>query len=83
MYRIQPETGERWTIVDLADQVVFAGSLRQCEDWLDQQENLVAKPAGLLAWYQKMWRKLKGVRSPASRLSPANQTQAVPPQLGR
>ena len=29
----------RWAIVDETDQVHFQGTLRECEDWLDFQEN--------------------------------------------
>jgi hypothetical protein len=29
----------RWAIVDETDRVHFQGTLRECEDWLDFQEN--------------------------------------------
>lgn len=38
-YRICKTSGENWGIVDEHQQCVFEGTLRQCEDWLDHQEN--------------------------------------------
>ena len=39
MLRILPAIAGQWTIVDDHETVLFAGTLRQCEDWLDFQEN--------------------------------------------
>jgi hypothetical protein len=38
---IRVQDGEHWTIVDAVDPavVLFSGTKRQCEDWLDQLEN--------------------------------------------
>lgn len=38
MYRILPQPGSLWTIVDQSEAVVFVGTLRECEDWLDAQD---------------------------------------------
>jgi hypothetical protein len=37
-----PPSGDVWTIVDMRDQVVFTGTKRDCEDWLDYQENIAS-----------------------------------------
>lgn len=44
MYRILSIDGDRWRIVDAANRLVFVGSQRQGEDWLDRQENLQPRP---------------------------------------
>jgi hypothetical protein len=35
-----PPSGDAWTIIDARDQVVFTGTKRDCEDWLDYQDNI-------------------------------------------
>jgi hypothetical protein len=40
MYRIASAAGSQWAIVDETDRVWFVGTPRECEDWLDLQENL-------------------------------------------
>jgi hypothetical protein len=35
-----PPCGEAWTIIDACDQVVFTGTKKDCEDWLDYQDNI-------------------------------------------
>ena len=40
MFRIQRKSDETWLIIDRECQAVFAGTLRECEDWLDQRENV-------------------------------------------
>jgi len=34
-----PASGDIWTIIDSREQVVFTGTKRDCEDWLDWQDN--------------------------------------------
>jgi hypothetical protein len=34
-----PPTGDIWAVVDSGDDVVFTGTKRDCEDWLDWQDN--------------------------------------------
>ena len=40
MFQLRPAQGETWHILNTRDEKLFTGSLRQCEDWLDHQENL-------------------------------------------
>ncbi len=35
-----PPRGDVWTIIDACDQVVFTGTKKDCEDWLDYQDNI-------------------------------------------
>ena len=35
-----PPCGDVWTIIDACDQVVFTGTKKDCEDWLDYQDNI-------------------------------------------
>jgi hypothetical protein len=42
MYRIEVLFGDRWAVVGLNGQTECVGTMRQCEDWLDCQENRVA-----------------------------------------
>ena len=40
MFQLRPPERETSQILNANDEPVFTGSLRQCEDWLDRQENL-------------------------------------------
>ena len=40
MFQLRPADRETWQILNSSDELVFTGSLRECEDWLDHQENL-------------------------------------------
>ena len=40
MFQLRPAERNSWQILNGNDEPVFTGSLRQCEDWLDHQENL-------------------------------------------
>lgn len=40
MFQLRPAERSYWQILNANDEPVFTGSLRQCEDWLDHQENL-------------------------------------------
>ena len=40
MFQLRPAERDTWQILNSSDELVFTGSLRQCEDWLDHQENL-------------------------------------------
>jgi hypothetical protein len=39
MYHIRPYSADRWLIVDEENDALLVGTLRECEDWLDFQEN--------------------------------------------
>ena len=43
MFQLRPGEAPKWQIVNIRDETVFTGTLRQCEDWLDLQEN-VSRP---------------------------------------
>lgn len=73
MYRIQQAAEEQWTIVDERDEVVFTGTLRGCEDWLDFQENAERRSTGnpgfwrgflrgmrALLWFRTKSREMRG-----------------------
>ncbi len=38
MYRVELDSN-RWMVLDLREQAVFAGTKQQVEDWLDSQDN--------------------------------------------
>lgn len=40
MFRLSTYDENRWSLVDTHDETVFVGSLSECEDWLDQMENV-------------------------------------------
>lgn len=42
MYRIEVLFGDRWAVVGQDGQTECVGTMRQCEDWLDFQENRAA-----------------------------------------
>lgn len=66
MYRIQTSTGAQWTIVDEREEVVFVGTLRECEDWLDFQENAQRKSRESRGWLSQLWRWFR--RQPAAEM---------------
>jgi hypothetical protein len=60
-FRVHSASGDQWTIIDERDQVVFVGTKRQCEDWLDCHENAQPRPSFLKAWIRALfggWRTL-------------------------
>lgn len=40
-YQVRPSQGENWSVVDDHGWCVFEGTVGQCEEWLDHQENVV------------------------------------------
>lgn len=79
MFQLRPAQGDTWQILNARDEKVFTGSLRQCEDWLDQQENLTPQR-------RPFFQVAAGIRHLLSRLSvrsvrsvPAEQCE-FPPQ---
>jgi hypothetical protein len=82
MYRIQSAAGNRSSIVDEEDQVRFVGTLRQCEDWLDAQENCPARESRFVAWARRAWQVLRGTSNePAAMPEQAEAREAKPPRL--
>lgn len=61
MYRIQQTTDGQWTIVDERDEVALVGTLRECEDWLDFQENAERLSAGHPGWWRGIVRGMLGL----------------------
>jgi hypothetical protein len=39
MYSIETLTGDRWAVIGEGGQTACVGTMRQCEDWLDYQQN--------------------------------------------
>jgi hypothetical protein len=60
MYRIHSVQGDQWTIVDEGGQPVFVGTKRQCEDWLDLQENIRPRPSRYKAWIRRLFARRTG-----------------------
>jgi hypothetical protein len=45
MYRIECADGDQWKILDESHSLVFVGTKRQAEDWLDHRENIQRQPS--------------------------------------
>ena len=59
MYRVQSITNDRWEIADSQDRLVFVGTKRQAEEWLDYQDNAVPQPAHRGAWARALFQSLR------------------------
>lgn len=77
MYRIQPVTGDQWTIVDERDESVFVGTLKQCEDWLDFQENASGRSQTRGGWWE--WLRQFFRRSPVQQVVPPEDAELDKP----
>lgn len=55
-YRITSWQEKGWAIFDEMDEQVFAGSLTQCQEWLDHREN-ETRTASLYALIQRLFGK--------------------------
>jgi len=42
MYNVEIRFGNQWVVVDADGQTMCAGTMRECEGWLDGRENLPA-----------------------------------------
>lgn len=78
MYQVRHEKDERWVVLDLNDQPVFTGTRRECEDWLDGQENAarherVPRSPGLL---KRVWSRLVSGRRKARGREPGDRAAA-------
>ena len=40
MYSMRQAEPDRWSVIDSDDVQVFVGTLLECEDWLDHEENV-------------------------------------------
>ena len=57
MYELRSTSADQWSVVDDDGEPVYVGSLRQCEDWLDRQENrLRSSRPGVL---RRLWLRLR------------------------
>jgi hypothetical protein len=54
MYRIHSVQGDEWTIADEDGEPVFAGTKFECEDWLDQQDNIPPRPSRFKSWIRRL-----------------------------
>lgn len=81
MYRIRSINADHWTIVNDADRVMFTGSVRQCEDWLDYAENMERRQASAPGWFQRLCELLH--LRPLGRPAPAvrSSRSVWPPRL--
>jgi hypothetical protein len=82
MYRISSAAGNRSSVVDEDDQVRFVGTLRECENWLDSQENTRAHESRFIVWARRAWQFLWGtLNDPGATSDHAGSKEAKPPRL--
>jgi hypothetical protein len=72
LYRVGPVAGDRWTIVDEDGGIMFAGTKRQCEDWLDWRENSRARTGILSAFWRMLFRRIASTAFAGSLRIPAD-----------
>jgi hypothetical protein len=53
-YGIHSVEGDRWTIADEDGKPIFAGTKRECEDWLDHQDNIPPRPSRFKSWIGRL-----------------------------
>jgi hypothetical protein len=56
-FRVDSVSGDQWTIINERDQVMFVGTKRQCEDWLDCHENAQPRQSFVNAWISALFGK--------------------------
>lgn len=83
MFQLRPAPDNNWQIVNLSEEMVFTGTLRQCEEWLDHYENVHLRPrrrpvAQLAARIRAMFGRLTA--RPARPAATAENCE-LPPQL--
>jgi len=81
MYRIRSICADQWTIVNESDRVVFTGTMRQCEDWLDYAENHEAKERYAPGWFQRLCELLHLRPTGATAPPPRGSGSLMPPRL--
>jgi len=52
MHSIRRVEDDRWAVIDADDVTVFVGTLRECEDWLDRDEN-IHRPQR--SWFRRLF----------------------------
>src|SRR6185295_7651136 len=83
LFRLEPADGGLWDVISASKDVVFRGTLQDCEDWLDAYE-----AAQGLCGQPSLWeRAVAGIKSlsgtdPRRALPPATQTLPFPGQPG-
>jgi hypothetical protein len=64
MYKLRSFDDQRWAVVDPDDREVHVGTLRECEDWLDQRENVsrssIPREPGSRSWLKRLWDLMTG-----------------------
>lgn len=60
MFLLREESEGRWSVTDQAGELIFTGTLAECEDWLDSQEARQAKSVWGRVW---SWFRRLAVRS--------------------
>jgi hypothetical protein len=58
---LRPQTGGRWAVEEPGEGVLFSGSLRECEDWLDAAENSRRLSSSRRRMRRKSSRRLKSL----------------------
>jgi hypothetical protein len=61
MHRVQLTADDRWEIVDSQDRLVFVGTKREAEDWLDYRDNALPRTVRGGAWFHAFFRALRRV----------------------
>lgn len=60
MHSIRHAAKNQWNVLDENDEVVFRGTLSQCEDWLDLQENRRIRYESGHNWLTRFVRRILG-----------------------
>ncbi len=50
MFHVERAAGDQWKVIDEDHKIVFIGTMRQAEDWLDFQENVRRQPVPTGVW---------------------------------
>lgn len=73
-YRTQHLKDEQWAVINNDEKPLFTGTLRECEDWFDQKENLSRKQVSLI---EKLTRKLRNLFGRSDQASDSDQISRV------
>ena len=83
MYKLRSFDDERWVVVDSSDREVQVGTLHECEDRLDRQENVdrrsIPREPGTQGWLARLWGLLTGAARRPHPVRPATRVADPPP----
>lgn len=70
MHKLRHVQDDQWAILDADDVPRFHGTLRDCEDWLDRQENLAGEAGWVRRWLSRLRAVLSRKRPRAQPMAP-------------